>query len=174
MFVRSLTAIALISLVVPAAMRAGSTEEATAKRFLEDDQRAKNITSFLHFGSAYKGSELRSSGPVTDRSGNVREGHFNLKYRYTWGDNDHTDVVFFFDDKARLYELQVKDSTAILNQPFLTANVSIKVLGAAIVAAFRDDLKEDDRKKLEQIIEKADAQELLTFTLKFQRNVLGK
>src|SRR5262249_37178394 len=136
--------------------------------------RAKSIASFLHYGSTYKGAELRSSGEVTDGNGSPVPGHVNVRYRYFWGDSDHTDVIFFFDDKAQLYALQMKETTAVLNQPFVLANVSIKVFGALIVGAIGDDLKPEDKKQLEKIIESADAEALMTWSLKFERNVLGK
>ncbi|MCY2962691.1 MAG: hypothetical protein NT069_03410 [Planctomycetota bacterium] len=105
---------------------------------------------------------------------NVRvPGHFAVVYHYEWNETDWTDLAFLCDANGNFYEILPVDSTGIVNQPFLLANVSIKLLGEAVLAALKDDMNKADRDTLREIIDASDAKALLTFTMRLEQ-ALGR
>ncbi len=167
---RTLTAIALIVLAGPfAATAAAETPKEIATRLLNEKDRAKAVLQFLHFGSNYSSHKLTGSGNVNNRNGTEIPGHFYLEYKYDWkvpGDTGTTTVSFFFNDKGTLTEIQVDSTDAVLNQPFLLADASIKILGEALYDGIKDKLSDSDRKLFRKLVDAADAKGLLQFGLR--------
>lgn len=141
---------------------------AAAHKFLNTQARGRDVLGFVHFGSRYDGHAYKEIRQVT-REGERVPGHFALVYRYKWEGNGRTDVAFLCDAQGNIYEVQTIWTNAVLNQPFLTANLTIKVLGNALIEAFKKQMKESERKEIQKLVDDADAKGLLEWSLKFQQ-----
>jgi len=60
-------------------------------------------------------------------------------------------------------------SNGVFQAPFATANVSIKIVGAALVEALKDNLSDEDRRLLRKLVDDANAQGLLELGLRIQQ-----
>lgn len=124
----------------------------------------------VHMGCAYDSHAYKGYVKVT-RAGKVVPGHFALVYDFTWSDDGWSRLYFLCDASGDFYAMQVNKTNAVFAQPFLVANGSIKLIGEALLAAFKDDLKEADRKLARQLIDDADAKGLLEWSLKVEQAV---
>jgi hypothetical protein len=139
-----------------------------AHDFLKTAARGRDVLSYMHFGSRYDGHSYRESRFVT-REGRRVPGHFALVYRYKWQGNGLTDVAFLCDARGDVYEVQAIWTNAVLNQPWVSANLTIKVLGGALAELFKDKMTEKERQDLQQLIEDANAKGMLEWSLKIQQ-----
>jgi hypothetical protein len=169
MTARALFAAALLTLAGPVAATAtAETPKEKAERLLADARRGKGVLQFLHLGSTYVSHKKTEEGAVR-RNGREVPGHFYLDYTFKWmagGDTGSTTLTFFFDDHGRLTSVNVDKTDAIFNQPFGLANLSIAVVGQAVLDATKDRLSDADRRLLQRLIDNADAKGLLELFLK--------
>jgi hypothetical protein len=140
-----------------------------ARNFLETERRGKFISSYLHFGSSYDGHEIKKLVGVTGPGGNVVEGHFALIYEFDWDKTGWTTVAFFFDEMGTFYELKALKSNAVINQPFLKADLAIVVLGSALFEIFKDQMNEDQKRDARHFIDNANSKGLLELSLQLQQ-----
>lgn len=143
-----------------------------ADEFLNARARGKDILSYVHFGASYRGHAYKETRFVT-RDGKKVPGHFALIYEYSWEDDGKTSVAFLCDAGGSIYEVQIVRSNAILNQPFLTANATTKVLGNLLIAAFKKQMTDEQLRKLQKTVDDADAKALLEWSLVFQQALGG-
>jgi hypothetical protein len=139
-----------------------------AHDFLKTAARGRDVLSYVHFGASYQGHSHLETRRVT-RNGQTVPGHFALLYHYDWENNGKTDVAFLYDAKGAVYEVQIVRTNAILQQPFVVANGTIKVLGNLLVQAFKDQMSDAQQKELQKIVDDADAKAMLEWSLKFQQ-----
>ena len=159
----------IFTLTTPAAAQTDERAVARTYQFLNNADRAKATLNFVHFGTDYKGQEYRGKTNVIDNSKRVIPGHFTLTFRLFWNDDGYTDVVYFCDMNGRIYEVQIGDTNAEGNKPFLWANVSIQLLGNFLIEAYKDKLSDDDRRQLHKFVADADAHGLLEFSIKIDQ-----
>ncbi len=161
---RNLIAVALLAIAGPfAATAAAESAREKAIRQLNDVGRARGVLLFLHFGSTYSDHNLTGVGGVEGKP-----GCFYLEYKYDWKVDrniESTTLSFFFDPMGNLMGIQVDKTTAVLNQPFFLANLSIKVVGATLYEAVKKDLSEANRRIFRKLVEDADAKGLLELIL---------
>jgi hypothetical protein len=160
-----LIALALLLLAQPALAQDRAAD--SGERFL--NSRGSAILSYLHFGSKYQGHRCVARVGVNDAAGRLVPGHFCLRYQFDWDKDGVTTADFLFDDRGRFYVINNFRSNGILNQPFAYANVSIRVLGSVIYEVFRDQLTDNDRQTLRNLIDSADAHGMLHWSLRFQQ-----
>jgi hypothetical protein len=163
----------LLALQVSAARAADDIDSralARARDFLDPAARGRDVLSYVHFGSKYRDHSYKDLRGVTSGGQRV-PGHFALVYTYAWGDNDETDVAFLCDGGGRVYEVKTLGTTAILNQPFLAANLTVKLLGNLIIEAFKNQMTEEDRRQVQKMVDDANAKGMLEWSLKFQQGL---
>jgi hypothetical protein len=168
MFAIRCTALALVLAAGTCTTATAQAPREKATRQLDQRARAERILSFLHFGSTYSDHKQTGRGKVMTRDNRERVGHFYLEYKFDWKvgrDTGSTTASFFFDEKGILYDVMIDKTTAEFNQPFLLANLSIKILGETVYALLKDDLSTADRRVIRELIDEADAKGLLKFTL---------
>jgi hypothetical protein len=133
-----------------------------ADQFLKTHERGESILGYLHLGADYHGHEYVKT---IDRGG----GSFALVYRFHWESDGVTDVEFLCDEQGNVGSLRIEDSNAALSPPFVVANLTIAVLGNAVLNSFKDDMSEEDHRQVQRLIDDADAKRLLEWSLRFQQ-----
>jgi hypothetical protein len=137
-----------------------------AQSVLDNRENAVTILNYLHFGSDFKGYKYLDYFNVYDSNGNPVTA---LVYRYYWeNDGDYTDVIFYCNQAGTIYATKVRKTTAILNQPFLVANLSIQILGNALIESNKDSMSPADLDAARRLVRAADAQGLLNLWLRLQ------
>jgi len=143
-----------------------------AHRFLSTAERGRAILSYLHFGAADRGHSYKDNLFVYGLNGNIIPGHFALVYQFDWGNDGWTRVKFLCDREGAIYRAEVLETNAgFLNQPFALANLSIQVLGNAIIAAFDQQISPDERRTLQRQVDNADAKGMMEWALRFQQAI---
>jgi hypothetical protein len=163
-------ALAIWALVLPAGYAADTRSIERAKAFLNPESRGRDVLGYLHMGADFLAYDyLRTTG-VNDGRGAPLEGHFALFYRFKWKttSDGYTDLAFLCNSAGNVYKVSVMDTDAIL-PPFFTANVTINVLGNALISMFNEKLTPDDRRQLRALVNDADAKGLLEFSLRVQQ-----
>lgn len=163
-----------VAIVFAAALAARADHVADAKAYLNKQVIGKDVTSFLHFGSKFEGHSFDSQVTVVGTNGQPLSGWFGLVYKFKWnsdGAADWTRVDFVFNAQGKFTNINVRDTSAVFNQPFLAANVSIKVLGSAIAEAMKNKLNDQEKKLIHNAIDKADAKQLLEVAIALQYNL---
>lgn len=159
-----LTTLALLSPVARADVSQQAIDRAQA--YLQTREMGKNILSFVHFGADYKGHSYSGRATVVDEDGKTLTDKFALVYRFNWEDDGVTDVAFLCNSSGRIYEVQMMKSNGVLQRPFAVADMTIQVLGDAILKAMGNDLKEKDRADLKRLVDSADSHGLLVAYLR--------
>lgn len=159
-FATSLFVVASLAATVPAAPAADQQAVNRADSFLRTTESGTNVLNFLHMGAAYHGHRYQKTLSVNDG-----RGDFALVYRFFWEDDGITDLAFLCEPNGFVYKVQVVYTNAVWSQPFLSANVSISVLGHSLIEAYKDKLSDDDQRRLHELVNKADAKELLELSL---------
>lgn len=134
-----------------------------AHHFLGSVQHGKDILNYVHFGATYHRHEYIKTVALGG-------GSFALVYRYNWEDDGVTDIAFNCDSGGRVEGVRIEDSNARFSQPFVLANLTISVLGNALLSAFRDNMDESDQKQVQRLIDQADAKSLLEWSIRFQQH----
>lgn len=133
-----------------------------AHKFLFTEQRAKEILNYVHFLTDYRDLHLLKVAALPyDRVA--------LIYRFSWNDDGWTDIQFNCDADGYVYDLEVNGTDAEFNEPFFLANLSIQVLGNALIEQYRDQLSPEDLKLVRRIVRNADAKSLLVWQLKLDQ-----
>jgi hypothetical protein len=145
----------------------GSVERAA--NYLGTRARAVSVLEFLHMGKEYRGHRFKEIRTVKDGDGELIPGHFALVYRYHWGTDGVTDLAFLCDGGGLVYRAEVMQTNAFLNEPFLVANASIKLLGNLLLVALADELDQDNLRLLNQFVTAADAQGMLAWALRLEQ-----
>jgi hypothetical protein len=160
----------MIVLAAPAALAEVSQRAIDrAQSFLKTREMGKNILAFVHFGADYKGHAFLYTTAVTDEDDRQLPDKIALVYRFRWEDDGVTDIAFLCNSKGAVYGLQIMKSTAIIQQPFAIANLTIQVLGNAIIEAMGDDLKDAQRAELKRFVDSADSRGLLVAYLRLSQ-----
>lgn len=161
-----LAIVAAFTSFTSASKAADSATEERAAKFLQKESVAKDIHGMLHTGSTYQGTKNLGFYDVNDSLGRKVPGEFAIKIRHFWsaekGSNDHTDVMYFFNDKGRFKSLRVENTSAIFNQPFALSGVIIEVVKEALINDIRNN---PNREQLTRLIKSADAKGLLELML---------
>jgi len=131
-----------------------------ADSFFRPEVRGKEILGYLHLGAAYHGH--RSMGV---RAIEGSRDQFELVYRFFWEDDGFTDVALLCDANGYLYQLQVLDTNAVFNRPFLFARATMNVLGNTLIEVFKKDITPNQRKLAQKLVDDADAKGLLELSL---------
>jgi hypothetical protein len=171
----ALLALSLTGLVVAPARAANDIDQAAVNRahdFLKTEKRGRDILSYVHFGSKYRGHTYKETRYVTT-AGKQVPGHFALVYNFDWEDDGKTHVGFLCDARGNIYEVKVVWTNAVFNQPWLTANATIKVLGNLLIEVFKDKMSPADRREVQKLVDDANAKGMLEWSLKFQQ-ALGR
>lgn len=148
-----------------------TTEQIVLNRahdFLKTEKRGKYIISYTHFGANYTGHSYSETREVL-KQGQIVPGHFALVYTFTWGNDGWTDIAFLCDARGKVYGSTVVGTNAILQQPYGLANATIQVLGNLTIEVLKDQIKPEDRKKIQTFVDSADAKGLMEFGLALQQ-----
>jgi hypothetical protein len=162
-----LMAIALLTPAARAEIPQSSVNRAHA--FLKTKEMGKNILSFVHFGADYKGHEYARTIGVVDEDDKPQPDKFALVYRFHWEDDGFTDLAFLCNRSGAVYGVQMMKTNAELQRPFFVADMTIHVLGDAVIDALKDNLKDNDRAQLQRLVDSADSRGLLVAYLKLQQ-----
>jgi hypothetical protein len=140
-----------------------------ASAFLEKQEVGKDVCSFVHFGATYKGHSFLDRRGVVDEKGRRLADQFALVYRFNWEDDGVTDVAFLCDASGTIYQVKALETNAKLQQPFVLADMTIRVLGDAVMQAMGDNLKGQDRVEVKRLIDSADSRGLLIAYLRLEQ-----
>ena len=133
-----------------------------AHRFLGTEQHGTEILGFIHFGATYRNHAYVKTVSLGD-------GNFALVYRFNWESDGITDVAFRCDREGTVESVRIEQSNGELNRPFLLANLTINVLGRSVLDAFSGRMSSDDQQKVRSLIDKANARDLLEWSIRFQQ-----
>jgi len=135
-----------------------------AHRFLVTKERGREILSYVHFGVDYTSHRYQKYVALEN-------GNFALVYEYKWKstENGVTDVAFSCDSDGNIYEVSIVYTDAVLNQPFLMANLSIKVLGNLLLENYADKMSKEDRRLAQQLVDNPNAKRLLELSLRIEQ-----
>jgi hypothetical protein len=163
-----LLVLALASILsYPAAVQGASPGSLDrAHNFLKAEQRGKEILNVLHFGADYLSHRYFAVKTFDD-------GSFALGYTFKWRttDDGYTNVAFVCDADGNVQRVIVLDTDAVINRPFVFANLSIKLLGQLLLEHHRDKMSESDRRRLQQLVNDADAHAFLEWSLRLAQFV---
>lgn len=151
----------------PLAHAQSSIEQKSVDRahaFLVTADCGKNVLGYVHFGAQYKGHGFKETRGVVGKPAD-----FALIYRFNWENDGISDVAFFCNKSGNIYEVQVPYTNARLQQPFVLANASIKLLGDVLLEAFRERMTQDEINQARQVIDNANARGLLAVSLGLQQ-----
>jgi hypothetical protein len=141
-----------------------------ARDFMETSKRGKYIAGYLHFGSSYDGHALIKTCGVTDKAGRTIPGEFALVYQFDWDGTGWTRMAFFFDARGSFQGVRdLKENNATFNKPFVKADLTIAILGNAMIELFRKDMTEEQLRQAQQFIDNADSKGLLEMGLGLQQ-----
>jgi hypothetical protein len=140
-----------------------------ARTFLDTADNGRYVLGFVHMGARYEGNAYSTTLKVTTRSGETLDGHFALVYDYSWESDGNTQIAFLCDPRGDIYDVRILRTNAVLSQPYAVAKLSIDLLGNTLLEAFKSDLKESDRAKLQTIIRDCDPEAMLKLGLKLRQ-----
>lgn len=158
-------AVSLVLLLCASAQAADANAVARARAYVEAPKNGPAILNYVHMGSRYGGHQFVDQRNVQNVQGQVFAGYFAVVYRYQWEADGLTDVAFLCTPDGKIYDIQITWTNAVLNQPFLTANLTIQVLGNALLEAMKNELTIAQRQELQRIVDRADAQALLIWAV---------
>jgi hypothetical protein len=138
-----------------------------AKSFLDNDQNASSILSFIHLYADYHGHEFLGETGVKDSSGNSVPGEVALIYRYHWEDDGVTEIGFFVNQSGTIVGTWLGKDNGVFSQPFALANLSIQVVGRMVINS-DDKMSATDRELAVKLVDNADARGLLNLWLRMQ------
>ncbi len=170
---RSLVAVGIV-LVLIGSSRADEIDKKALQRahdFLKSKERGQDVLSFVHFGAKYFKHRYARTAYVNDGQGRRVKGHFALVYEYEWADDGETQLAFLCDARGNVYKVQVMQTNAIFQQPFALANLSIKIVGEALLEAFKKKMTEDEVRQVRRFIDNADAKGLMELSLRLRQSL---
>jgi hypothetical protein len=155
-------------LAASGARAADADQVARAKRYLTNADTAKATLFFAHPTATYRGVEVVGLGDVIDGARRPVPGAFALTVRYEWkslfDDTNTSDIVFLFNNRGRLTEVQAGRTTSFFAE-FSGADL--------VLAAVKDELLKDvekwkdaeARRTAYALIRAADTKGILTLLL---------
>lgn len=161
--------LAWCAIVLSASCAYGQSNSAyeRVRGILDKQQNGQSILEFVHFGADYHGHTFLHETSVNDKDGNDVPSERAVIYRYYWEDDGVTDIAFFYDARGNIVGSYIVKTNAGWSQPFVFANLSIKVVGRMVVNS-DDKMSDADRKLALELIDRADAQGLLNLWLRIQ------
>lgn len=142
--------------------------------FDENSARARDTLGFLHFAASHVACSFEGRLGVVDSSGQTVSGDFALAYEFVWdagGGHGHTTLAFFFNGDGSYEGSRVLKTDAVFNQPFELAKLSIQVVGQLLIEAYGDQMNDNDRRILRELIDRADAKGLLDLQIKLRQGL---
>jgi len=136
-----------------------------AKSFLDSAKPWPFINVCVHFPTEFRGQTYAKMLPLVDRDGVRVPGQFALVYDYQWADDGSTQLAYYCDTRGNIFKVQVLADNGSLNRPFALANASIAIVGDQLYEALKNDLTDNQRRVVRQIIDSANAQRLLEYGL---------
>jgi hypothetical protein len=169
--IQTKAAITILLLLLPSPARAqdyGAVGK--AQDFLENQERVKAMLFFAHPEAQYQSVKAKPRTLVSDGRGGVVSGHFALTYTYSWkspfsGDNNTTDLIFFFDQNGRIYAVDGGPTTSTF-RPFTAADVVINASREQILKDVDRTGTEAEKRLVRALIQSGDARSLLAALLK--------
>ena len=169
----TLTAVCLLIALFVAPGQAGDNiaQQALnrADAFFRTEKRGQEVLGYVHMGATYRGHQYLRTVLLKDRNGDLIDGEFALVYRFKWEDDGSTDIAFLCDAKGNIYAVQIMHTNAVLNQPFVLADATIKLLGRALIEANKKNMTDDDRRQVQRLVDEADAKGMLEWSLRFEQ-----
>jgi hypothetical protein len=163
-------AISFFAAICPAQSQAIAPRTvAFADRFLRTEARGRATLNYLHFGGDYHGHEYLRTVSVLGGDDRPIAGYFALVYRFHWENDGITDLAYLCNEAGKVYRVQVMYTNAVFSQPFGLANAAIKVLGNALIEAYKNNMSDPERKIVQKLVDSADAKGLLEWSLKFEQ-----
>ena len=131
------------------------------------------VTGYVHLGASYTTHEVQSVRYVTDENDKKIPGKFALVYRYKWdaSGTGNTDIAFVCDPKGNVEDVRVLGTDAVLQEPFLVADATIQILGNVMIEAFREKMTDADVRRVQRLVDAANSEGLLEFSLMFRQAV---
>ncbi|MBI1248167.1 hypothetical protein GC197_10050 [bacterium] len=165
--------LASIFAILDTAMAQDQAAISKTRRFLETTTNARYVISFAHFGADFKQMDYLGTVDVKDRYGNKIPGEFALVYYYTWDayGAGHTKIAYLCDKNGNIEDVQVLSCDANVQRPFAMANVSIKLIGQIVIEAFREQMKPDELRKAQALVQAADSEGLLEMGIGFRQQL---
>jgi len=144
-----------------------------AGEFLDKRSTGDFVLGYAHFGAKYTDHKVQHLRYVKDRNDNVLPGKFALVYRYNWeaSGSGTTDIGFICDREVNVEDVVVLGTNAVLQQPFLVADATIKALGNLIIEGFKDQMTRSDVRTVQRLVDSANSEGLLEFALKIRQAV---
>ena len=147
-----------------------STEVKNAINFVTKNANASDIVALMHPGTRSVGATAVSVHDVVDQYKTKIPGAFAVKVRHSWkvdGDNDYTDLLYFFNKNGRLTSINVSTTTAIFNQPFALTGVALEALKDALIDEMR---KDPNAKGFIPLVKNASAKGVAELMLQIRQN----
>jgi hypothetical protein len=163
--------LALMLLVSPAAQADEIDQKALnrAHDFLKGADRGRTVIKLMHAWCTYVGHTPQETRFVFDGAGKKIPGAFKLRYIFDWNKNGWTDVAFVCDRRGNITDIEILGHNSVINVPFAVSNATIKIAGNGLIELFKDKMTAEERKQLQDAVDKADAKALLVMTLKFEQ-----
>jgi hypothetical protein len=126
--------------------------------YLNTDSAAKLVLNFVHMGADYRGHQLLGAYDVVGKP-----DMFIVTYRYWWATDGMTDVDFVCDSSGSVRAVQIADTNAVFNQPFVVAQASLQLLSQVVVNTA--DLTPSQRAAWQRLVDAEDVRGMLVFLL---------
>ena len=143
---------------------------AQGRSYVESSKVSKSVLGLMHTGASYTGCDPLGVCKVTDDDDKVIPGEFAVKVRLNWayseGDEDWTEVYYFFNADGRFTGLKTGKTTGIISQPFAVGGLAVEVIKAALLDSIKGKPDEDT---WAPIIKEADAKNLTEIWLKLNQ-----
>jgi len=146
----------------PGPLQQKSIDRALA--FLSTANCGRDVLGFVHAGASYKGHVFQRRVSVKNKPGD-----FALIYRFSWENDGISDVAFLCDGAGVVYDVQATFTNGILQQPFSVANLTINLLGKALLDSYRDQMQPEEIQRAQQFIDNANARGLLAMSLRLRQ-----
>lgn len=143
-----------------------------AKRFLSNTDRAKGVLFFAHPTATYNKVDVEGVSDVENRAGRPIPGAFAITMRYTWkslfDDTNTSDLIFFFNARGRLTEIQLGRTTSFFKQ-FTGSDIVLNAVKDELEKKIDEWKDADARRTARGLIRSADTRGLLTLILQMDQ-----
>jgi hypothetical protein len=169
-YVRPIAVLIAFAVAVPAHAADLDAKLVTkARNYVESDKFSKDIVTLMHMGATYKGCKATDIFKVT-ANGQEVPGALGVTVRVYWafsaGDNDHTDVDYYFNANGRFLKLTPTETTALFSQPFLATGLVVEAFKQALLDNLRGKHDEDT---WAPIIKEANAKRLVEIAVQLNQ-----
>jgi len=170
---RSIVLVAVLALLA-LAQAARADAVADARKFLEQDERSKEILGDMHPTTKFVKVTYVATYEEVYKGDTLQTGHFAIEMRYNWEGtfvtDGQTDLQFFFDAKGKLYEIKKIRCNGLV-APWTVSDIVLGVIRDVLKDLVKGSDNESDWNKW--IDGCGDARELTLERLKWQQ-LLGK